>query len=67
MMIETDESEQMRRDVLLSLLEPPQTVIDAMMIERGKQHERNGHGLYGYRDLWRAGVAAALRLNGGDK
>lgn len=54
------DKDTMRR-VLESVREPPQAITTAMAEEKSRQKKANGHGEYGYRDLWQAGVDAALR------
>ena len=39
---------------------PPECVIDAMARYQAQAKMRNGHGLYGYRDMWQAGVRAYI-------
>lgn len=37
---------------------PSSVVLDAMAAERSDQIKRNGHGEWGFRDIWLAGVRA---------
>lgn len=53
-------------DIPLSLLEnPPAYVLEAMALERARQERANGHGKYGYRDIWLAGIAAIRKRGEG--
>jgi hypothetical protein len=47
--------------VLDMLREPPVEVTTAMAEEQAAAERRNGHGRYGYRDMWVAGIDAAKR------
>lgn len=48
------------RDQIFSkvLANPPSVVLDAMAAERSDQITRNGHGEWGFREIWLAGVRA---------
>ena len=50
-----------RDSTLNRLREPPGHVTDAMAAARKASEKRNGHGNYAYRDMWIAGVDAAIR------
>jgi hypothetical protein len=45
---------------IAALNNPPEEVFTAMAAERAAQLRRNGHGEYGFRDLWVAGVRKLL-------
>lgn len=47
---------------LRAMENPPECVIDAMARSSAQAKIRNGHGLYGYRDMWRAGVRAYIAI-----
>lgn len=50
-----------KRRLLKGLREPTPAITTAMAEERARQLRANGHGEHGYRDLWQAGIDAALR------